>query len=111
MEADEAEDARRLGAILPAHQGFVGAYEVKGIEPKNVLTLRDLYASTPASANNLLRCLSSMLAWSVPRGWRPDNPCREIKPLKGAMAMLRGPGTQLRKPVRRSERIYGGLLA
>ena len=60
-----------------------GAYEVKGIEPKNVLTLRDLYASTPASANNLLRCLSSMLAWSVPRGWRPDNPCREIKPLKG----------------------------
>ena len=24
MEADEAEDARRLGAILPAHQGFVG---------------------------------------------------------------------------------------
>ena len=46
------------GAILPAHQGFVGAYEVKGIEPKNVLTLRDLYASTPASANNLLRCLS-----------------------------------------------------
>ena len=31
-----------------------GAYEVKGIEPKNVLTLRDLYASTPASANNLL---------------------------------------------------------
>ena len=32
-------------------------------------------------------------------------------PLKGAMAMPRGPGTQLRKPVRRSERIYGGLLA
>jgi len=24
-----------------------------------------------------------MLAWSVPRGWRTDNPCREVKPLKG----------------------------
>lgn len=60
-----------------------GALEVRGIEPKNVLTLRDLYAATPASANNLIRCLSSMLAWSVPRGWRTNNPCREIKPLKG----------------------------
>lgn len=60
-----------------------GELEVKGIEPKNVLNLRDLYAATPASANNLLRCLSSMIAWSVPRGWRSDNPCREIRPLKG----------------------------
>jgi integrase len=24
-----------------------------------------------------------MLSWSVPRGWRPDNPVREVKPLKG----------------------------
>lgn len=60
-----------------------GEYEVRGIEPKNVLTLRDLYAATPASANNLLRCLSSLMSWSVPRGWRADNPVREVKPLKG----------------------------
>lgn len=60
-----------------------GDLEVAGIMPKNVLALRDLYAGTPAAANNLLRCLSSMLAWSVPRGYRTDNPCREIKPLKG----------------------------
>ncbi|WP_339083801.1 tyrosine-type recombinase/integrase [Hyphomicrobium sp. ghe19] len=60
-----------------------GELQVRGIGPPNVLTLRDLYADTPASANNLIRCLSAMLAWSVPRGWRLDNPCREIKPLKG----------------------------
>lgn len=60
-----------------------GTLEVAGIEPKHVLALRDRFAATPAMANNLLRCLSSMLAWSVPRGWRGDNPCREVKLLKG----------------------------
>lgn len=60
-----------------------GELEVKGIEPKHVLKLRDGFAATPASANNLLRCLSSLMGWSVPRGYRNDNPCREIKPLKG----------------------------
>lgn len=60
-----------------------GHLEVKGIEPKHVLILRDGYSDRPASANNLIRCLSSMMAWSVPRGWRGDNPCREIKPLRG----------------------------
>lgn len=60
-----------------------GDLAVKGIEPRHVLRLRDGYADRPAAANNMLRCLSSMLGWSVPRGWRPDNPCREIKPLRG----------------------------
>jgi hypothetical protein len=60
-----------------------GPIRVAHIKPENVLTLRDLFAATPAHTNNMLRCLSSMLGWSVPRGWRPDNPCREVKPLKG----------------------------
>lgn len=60
-----------------------GHLEVRGIEPKHVLALRDRYADTPASANNLLRALSSMLGWSVPRGWRSDNPCDNVKKLKG----------------------------
>lgn len=59
-----------------------GALEVRGIEPKHVLALRDSYADTPAAANNLLRCLSSMLSWSVPRGWRADNPCLLVPKLK-----------------------------
>ncbi len=60
-----------------------GDLEVSGIEPKHVLALRDAYADTPAAANNLLRCLSSLMSWSVPRGYRRDNPCREVRKLKG----------------------------
>jgi integrase len=63
-----------------------GTLEVKGLEPKHILALRDDWAATPATANNMLRCLSSMLSWSVPRDWRADNPCREVKPLKGSVA-------------------------
>lgn len=59
-----------------------GKLQVRGIEPKHVLALRDRYASQPATANATMRCLSSLLSWSVPRGWRHDNPCREIRPLK-----------------------------
>ncbi|MEM9356502.1 MAG: tyrosine-type recombinase/integrase [Pseudomonadota bacterium] len=59
-----------------------GPLEVRGVEPKHVLALQEKFASTPADANNTLKCLSSMLSWSVPRGWRTDNPCREIEKLK-----------------------------
>src|SRR6185437_733070 len=37
-----------------------GDLKVATLEPKHVLGLRDRYADTPAAANNLLRCLSSM---------------------------------------------------
>jgi len=56
---------------------------VRGLESKHVLSLRDKYQDKPAAANNLLRCLSSMLGWSIPRGWRTDNPCLHVKKLKG----------------------------
>jgi hypothetical protein len=72
-----------------------GTLEVRGILPKNVLTLRDGYAATPASANNMLRCLSSMLGWSVPRGWRDDNPCREVKKLHGGDGYAPWPWTAI----------------
>jgi integrase len=49
-----------------------------------VLALRDKFADTPAAANNMLRALSSMLGWSVPHGWRADNPCDHVKKLKGS---------------------------
>lgn len=80
MKSSTKEDwTRYCGRILAAW----GPLQVRGLEPRHVLVLRDTYADRPAAANNLIRCLSSMLAWSVPRGWRSDNPCREIKPLKG----------------------------
>ena len=63
-----------------------GSLMVASLEPRHVLKLRDKYASTPASANNLLRCLSAVMSWSVPRGWRETNPCTHVKKLKGGVA-------------------------
>jgi integrase len=51
-------------------------------EPQQRTKPDDQYANRPAAANNLLRALSAMLSWSVPRGWRADNPCAEIELLK-----------------------------
>ena len=71
-----------------------------GLKPKHVMALRDSYADVPpadpklakkplgeyynrpAAADNLVRCLSAMLTWSIPRDWRPDNPCQHVDKLK-----------------------------
>ena len=63
-----------------------GDLQVMTLEPRHVLKLRDKYAATPASANNLLRCLSALMSWSIPRGWRQTNPCTHIRKLKGGEA-------------------------
>jgi len=73
---------------------------VDALEPKHILALRDTYADMPpappavptkpiedyadrpAAANNLLRSFSAMLAWSIPRGWRADNPCDHVPKFK-----------------------------
>jgi integrase len=60
-----------------------GSLPVLALEPKHVLKLRDKFAQTPAAANNLLRCLSAMMSFAIPRGWRADNPCVHVKKLKG----------------------------
>jgi integrase len=52
-----------------------GDLQVSRLEPKHVVKLRDRFSDTPASADNLLRCLSAMISWGVLRGWRADNPC------------------------------------
>jgi integrase len=59
-----------------------GALNVAGIEPRHVLALRDTRTATPAAANALLRTLSAMISWGVPRGYRSDNPCRHVRKLK-----------------------------
>jgi integrase len=66
-------------------EGAWGPLRVADLEPKHVLALRDKYVDTPAAANNLLRSLSSMLSWSVPHGWRNDNPCDHVGKLKGSV--------------------------
>jgi integrase len=60
-----------------------GRLRVDGLQPKHVLALRDKFADRPAAANNMLRALSSLLSWAIPRGWRTDNPCRHVPKLKG----------------------------
>ncbi len=59
-----------------------GTLAVQGLEPKHVYKLRDQHAATPAAANNLMKALSAMITWSIPRGWRTTNPCAHIKKLK-----------------------------
>jgi integrase len=75
-----------------------GKLQVRSVEPRHVLALRDsyaelpppdaeeadlkLYKNRPSAANNLLRGLSSMMTWSVPRGWVSFNPCLSVKKLK-----------------------------
>jgi len=40
---------------------------VRGIEIHHILKLRDKFADKPATANNVLRALSAVLSWGVPR--------------------------------------------
>jgi integrase len=60
-----------------------GDLPVANIKPQHVLGFRDQFASKPATANNLMRVLRSMLAWSVPRGWRGDVPFDGVRLLTG----------------------------
>jgi hypothetical protein len=60
-----------------------GDLEVRGVEAPHVCALRDSFAKQPATANATLRCLSSLMSWSIPRGWRTDNPCEHVPKLRG----------------------------
>ena len=79
-----AEDARGMGrGISRVSKKKWGGLRVASVEPRHVLALRDKFADTPAAANQLLGALSSMMSWSVPRGWIRFNPCLGVKKLKG----------------------------
>jgi len=73
-----SERTRNLKVIEEAW----GDLMVSGLEARHVLELRDRHAATPAAANNIVRSLSSMMSWSIPRGWRTHNPCTRVKKLK-----------------------------
>ena len=73
-----SERTRNLNVI----QGAWGDLAVSGLEARHVLELRDRHAATPAAANKIVRSLSSMLSWSILRGWRAHNPCTRVKKLK-----------------------------
>lgn len=77
-----AKTQRDYGRYLDHVNGAWGRLLVAGVEPRHVLALRDAKAETPAAANFLIRTLSSLISWSVPRGYRADNPCRHVRKLK-----------------------------
>jgi integrase len=83
-EWTELADATRrdYARYLEHIHGAWGRLQVAGVEPRHVLALRDVKAARPASANFLVRTLSAMISWSVPRGYRADNPCRHIRKLR-----------------------------
>ena len=71
------------GRLLQPIVAGWGDLPVANIRPPHVLALRDSFRDTPAKANNVMRVLRSMLAWSVPRGWRNDVPFDGVQLLKG----------------------------
>ena len=77
-ERSQGERVRHLKRI----ETVWGDLMVAGIEPWHVVELRDMHAKTPGEANNLIRSLSAMIGWAVPRGWRSENPCTRVKKLK-----------------------------
>ncbi len=76
--ATRRDYARHLGEF----ERIWGNLKVAGIEPRHVLALRDTKTATPAAANALIRTLSAIISWSVPRSYRADNPCRHVRKLK-----------------------------
>lgn len=79
LAASTQRDYRRYLEIVRATWGPL---EVSGLLPSHVLGLRDKHRRTPAAANALLRTLSAVISWSVPRSYRVTNPCEHVKKLK-----------------------------
>lgn len=59
-----------------------GPLEVAGLLPSHALSLRDKHRATPAAANALLRTLSALISWSIPRAFCTTNPCEHVRKLK-----------------------------
>ena len=66
---------------LETIRGAWGSLEVHGLLPAHVLKLRDKHQDRPATANAIIRTLSALISWSVPRGYRTDNPCQHVRKL------------------------------
>jgi integrase len=82
-----ASDAGAMYASLeePTSRRLTGTHAEYTLEEVRAHCARIENAGTPATANNILRTLSSMMSWCVPRGWRDNNPCTNVKKLKGSI--------------------------
>jgi integrase len=73
---------RDYGRYLDVIKTLWGDLRVAELRASDILALRDKRAETPAAANYLIRVLSAAISWSVPRGYRTDNPCEHVRKLK-----------------------------
>jgi hypothetical protein len=57
-----------------------GDLQVRALEPRHVLQLRNSLENVPEAANTLIKALASVIDWSIPNGgWRSDNPCDHVR--------------------------------
>jgi integrase len=59
-----------------------GGKPVAQLEPRHLLQILEAQSSTPAQANALRNVLRLMLQHGFERGWRKDNPARDVKRLR-----------------------------
>lgn len=69
---------RLLDGFLAEH----GHKSVKNLQPRHLMSILDRMADTPAQANALRNVLRQMLQFAFERGWRDDNPARDVKKLR-----------------------------
>jgi integrase len=71
---------RLLDGFLAEH----GDKPVAQLEPRHVLQILEARSSTPAQANALRNVLRLLLQHGFERGWRRDNPARDVRRLRYA---------------------------
>ena len=69
---------RLMEAFLMEH----GTKPVAALEARHLLRILDERKATPAQANALLNVLRLLLQHGFERGWRKDNPARDVKRLR-----------------------------
>jgi integrase len=71
-----------FGYCLNRLDAAAGDRLVAAMTKRDIYALLDGMSATPHAANTMLAVLRAVLEWSVPRGYRDDNPTIGIKPLK-----------------------------
>lgn len=69
---------RLLDGFLDQH----GNKSVANLQPRHLMAILDALSSTPAQANALRNVLRQMLQFAFERGWRSDNPARDVRKLR-----------------------------
>jgi integrase len=73
---------KETGYYLKRLDVAAGDRSVASLTKRDIYHMLDGMSATPYSANQMLSVLRNVLEWSVPRGYREDNPAVGIKRLK-----------------------------